>query len=159
MLFNNLSDGVLRMVLTSMHERFEESNIEIELDSYDLYEGDVVDIINDILKYFSIDNAGAEEWGFFISLYLDNPDYSNTDVRLVKPELKKYNVIHSEDIVLYKTIKYVNEISSYIPLTENIIYSMRNTGEYDYWDGRIIDQDVYDSETNEDNIEDIELIK
>jgi hypothetical protein len=36
---------------------------------------------------------------------------------------------------------------------------MRNTGEYDYWDGRIIDQDVYDTETNEDNIEDIQLIK
>lgn len=159
MFLNNLSDGVLRMVLTSMHERFEENNIEIELDSYDLYEGDVVEIINDILKYFGIDNAGAEEWGFFISLYLDNPDYSNIDVKIIRPMLKEYDVIHSEDSVIYKTTKYLNKISSYIPLTENIIYSMRNVGEYDYWDGRIIDEDTYDHETNEDNIEDITQTK
>lgn len=156
--FNNLSDGVLRMILNSMHERFEEDNIEIDLDVYDLYDGDIVEIINDILKYFSIENAGSEEWGFFISLYLDNPDYSNTDVSIVRPKLMNYEVTHEEHAVLYQTITYLNKISSYVPLTDNILSSMRNTGQYDYWDGRIIDQDTYDSDVNSDEITNIKRI-
>ena len=156
--FNNLSDGVLRMILASMHERFEEDDIEIDLDEYDLYDGDIVEILNDILKYFGVTNAGAEEWGFFISLYLENPDYSNTDISIVRPKLMNYVVTHEEHAVLYKTITYLNKISSYIPLTENILSSMRNVGEYDYWDGRVIGEDVYDHDTNSDEITDIEQI-
>ena len=35
---------------------------------------------------------------------------------------------------------------------------MRNVGEYDYWDGRVIDEDVYDHDTNSDEITGIEQI-
>ena len=157
-IFNNLSDGVLRMILTSMHERFEEDNIEIDLDDYYIYDGDIVVIINDILKYFSITNSGAEEWSFLISLYLDNPDYTNTDISIVRPKLMNYQVTHKEEVVVYKTNTYLSQVSSYLPLTENILHSMRQMGEYDYWDGRVIDQDVYDSDVNNDEITDIEQI-
>ena len=157
-IFNNLSDGVLRMILTSMHERFEEDNIKIDLDDYYIYDGDSVVIINDILKYYSITNSGAEEWSFLISLYLDNPDYTNTDISIVRPKLMNYQVTHKEEVVVYKTNTYLSQVSSYLPLTENILHSMRQMGEYDYWDGRVIDQDVYDSDVNNDEITDIEQI-
>jgi len=146
------------MILTSMHERFEEDNIKIDLDDYYIYDGDSVVIINDILKYFSITNSGAEEWSFLISLYLDNPDYTNTDISIVRPKLMNYQVTHKEEVVVYKTNTYLSQVSSYLPLTENILHSMRQMGEYDYWDGRVIDQDVYDSDVNNDEITDIEQI-
>lgn len=154
--FDNMSDGVLRLILSSMREKFEEESVEIN--EYDAYAAEVITIIDEIVKYFSITDTNYEIWGFFIMLYLNNPDFNNPDVNIERPTLKNYEVTHDEEITLYKTVTYLNEVSSYIPLTKSVLYDMGSISEYEYWDGRIVSEDVYDSEVSSDDITDIKEI-
>jgi hypothetical protein len=151
-----MSDGVLRLILSSMREKFEEESVEIN--EYDAYAAEVITIIDEIVKYFSITDTNYEIWGFFIMLYLNNPDFNNPDVNIERPTLKNYEVTHDEEITLYKTVTYLNEVSSYIPLTISVLYDMGSISEYEYWDGRIVSEDVYDSEVSSDDITGIKEI-
>jgi hypothetical protein len=151
-----MSDGVLRLILSSMREKFEEESVEIN--EYDAYAAEVITIIDEIVKYFSITDTNYEIWGFFIMLYLNNPDFNNPDVNIERPTLKNYEVTHDEEITLYKTVTYLNEVSSYIPLTKSVLYDMGSISEYEYWDGRIVSEDVYDSDVSSDDITDIKEI-
>lgn len=154
--FDNMSDGVLRLILSSMREKFEEESVEIN--EHDAYAAEVITIIDDALKYFSITDTNYEIWGFFIMLYLNNPDFNNPDVNIERPTLKNYEVTHDEEITVYKTITYLSVISSYIPLTKGVLYDMGSISEYEYWDGRIINEDVYDSDVSSDDITNIKEI-
>ena len=154
--FNNMSDGVLRLILSSMREKFEEESVEIN--EHDAYAAEVITIIDDLLKYFSITETNYEIWGFFIMLYLNNPDFNNPDVNIERPTLKNYEVTHDEEVTLYKTVTYLNEVSSYIPLTKSVLYDMGSISEYEYWDGLIVSEDVYDSDVSSDDITDIKEI-
>ena len=154
--FNNMSDGVLRLILSSMREKFEEESVEIS--EYDTYAAEVIGIIDEVVKYFSITDTNYEIWGFFIMLYLNNPDFNNPDVNIERPTLKNYEVTHNEEITVYKTVTYLNEISSYIPLTKSVLYDMGSISEYEYWDGRIVNEDVYDSDVSSDDITGIKEI-
>jgi hypothetical protein len=151
-----MSDGVLRLILSSMREKFEEESVEIN--EHDTYAAEVITIIDDALKYFSITDTNYEIWGFFIMLYLNNPDFNNPDVNIERPTLKNYEVTHDEEVNVYKTITYLSEISSYIPLTKSVLYDMGSISEYEYWDGRIINEDTYDSDVSSDDITNIKEI-
>jgi len=155
--FDNMSDRVLRLILSSMREKFEEDGVKIDTD-YDTYNADVITIIDDILKYFSITDTNYEIWGFFIMLYLNNPDFNNPNVNIERPTLKTYEVTHNEEASVYKSVTYLNVVSSYIPLTKSVLYDMGSISEYEYWDGRIINEDVYDSEVTSDDITNIKEI-
>ena len=151
-----MSDGVLRLILSSMREKFEEE--EVEINEHDTYAAEVIGIIDEVVKYFSITDSNYEIWGFFIMLYLNNPDFNNPDVNIERPTLKNYEVTHDEEVTLYKTVTYLNEVSSYIPLTKSVLYDMGSISEYEYWDGRIVNEDVYDSDVSSDDITNIKEI-
>ena len=46
--FDNMSDGVLRLILSSMHEKFEEEGVEIN--EHDTYSAEVIGIIDEVVK-------------------------------------------------------------------------------------------------------------
>ena len=46
----------------------------------------------------------------------------------------------------------------YIPLTKSVLYDMGSISEYEYWDGRIVNEYVYDSDVSSDDITDIKEI-
>ena len=154
--FDNMSDKVLRLILSSMREKFEEDRVEIN--EHDAYAAEVITIIDDVLKYFSITDTNYEIWGFFIMLYLYNPDFHYPDIKIERPTLKTYEVTHDEEITVYKTVTYLSEVSSYIPLTKGVLYDMGSISEYEYWDGRIINEDTYDSDVSSDDITNIKEI-
>ena len=151
-----MSDGVLRLILSSMREKFEEESVEIN--EHDTYAAEVITIIDEVVKYFSITDTNYEIWGFFIMLYLNNPHFNNPDVNIERPTLKNYEVTHDEEITIYQTITYLSEVSSYIPLTQGVLYDMGSISEYEYWDGRIINENTYDSDVSSDDITNIREI-
>lgn len=54
-------------------------------------------------------------------------------------------------------LTYRHQIETYSSSREEIfnsIQSMRSEGEYSYWDGDLVDTDNYESETNDDSIDD-----
>lgn len=155
--YTNLPDKSLRVIIFTLNKEFDENNIDIE--GNNIFEEEVVDVIDKALEYFSIKDQTIELYSYFISLCLLNPGYLDKTVPIQRPRLNNYEVIHSESSRVYKTTTYRNEMSSYIELNKEMLGDLRSIELYDYWDGEIISDYVDDSETTDDEVEEINMIR
>ena len=153
----NLSDKSLRVIIITLVKEFDENNINIEGNT--IFEEDVVDIIDDILQYFGIKSRDIELYSYFISLCILNPNYLDKTVPIQRPTLNKYKVLHDETSRIWQTTTYRTIIKSYIELDKNMVNDLRSIDLYEYYDGQIINEEVHDSETTDDEILDITKIK
>ena len=111
------------------------------------------------LEYFGIGGQDIELYSYFISLCLLNPGYLDKTVPIQRPRLNKYEVIHDESSRVYKTTTYKTVIPSYIELDKNMVNDLRGIDLYDYWDGEIISDYVDESETTDDEVQEINRIR
>jgi hypothetical protein len=85
---------------------------------------------------------------------------SGEDFKLERPELKKYDVLFRVNLVEYKTDYWKHRGHEYY--SKDSAYMMTrihsNNGNIDYWEGDLVDSDIYDSDTNEISIDDISQI-
>ena len=153
----NLSDKALRVIILTLNKEFDENNIDIE--GNDIFEEEVVDLIDKTLEYFNIKDQTIELYSYFISLCLLNPGYLDKNVPIQRPRLNNYEVIHSESSRVYKTTTYRTVIPSYIELDKNMVNDLRGIELYDYWDGEIISDYVDESETTDDEVQEINRIR
>ena len=153
----NLSDKSLRVIIITLVKEFDENNINI--DGNTIFEVDVVNIIDDILQYFGIKSRDIELYSYFISLCILNPNYLDKTVPIQRPTLNKYKVLHDETSRIWQTTTYRTIIKSYIELDKNMVNDLRSIDLYEYYDGQIINEEVHDSETTDDEILDITKIK
>jgi|LakMenE01Jun11ns_1017448.scaffolds.fasta_scaffold9579461_1 hypothetical protein len=153
----DLSDKALRVIILTLNKEFDENNIDIEGNT--IFEEDTVDVIDKTLEYFGIRGQDIELYSYFISLCLLNPGYLDKNVPIQRPRLNKYEVIHSESSRVWQTTTYRTVIPSYIELDENMITDLRSIELYDYWDGQIINETVDDSESTDDEVEEINRIR
>lgn len=153
----NLPDKSLRVIILTLNKEFDENNIDIE--ENDIFEEDTVNLIDKTLEYFGIGGQDIELYSYFISLCLLNPDYLDKNVPIKRPRLNKYEVIHSESSRVWQTTKYRTVIPSYIGLDKNMVNDLRRIDLYDYWDGEIISNYVDDSESTDDEVEEINRIR
>jgi len=153
----NLPDKSLRVIIMTLNKEFDENNIDIE--GNDIFEEDTVNLIDATLEYFGIGGQDIELYSYFISLCLLNPGYLDKTVPIQRPRLNKYEVIHSESSRVWKTTTYKTVIPSYIELDKNMVNDLRGIELYDYWDGDIISDYVDDSETTDDEVEEINRIR
>jgi hypothetical protein len=153
----NLSDKSLRVIILTLNKEFDENNIGIE--GNDIFEEDTVNLIDATLEYFGIGGQDIELYSYFISLCLLNPDYLDKNVPIQRPRLNKYEVIHDESSRVWKTTTYRTVIPSYIELDKNMVNDLRGIELYDYWDGQIINEDIDDSESTDDEVQEINRIQ
>ena len=153
----NLPDKSLRVIILTLNKEFDENNIDIE--GNDIFEEDTVNLIDATLEYFGIKDQTIELYSYFISLCLLNPDYLDKNVPIQRPRLNKYEVIHDESSRVYKTTTYKTVIPSYIELDKNMVNDLRGIDLYDYWDGEIISDYVDESETTDDEVQEINMIR
>ena len=153
----NLPDKSLRIIILTLNKEFDENNIDIE--GNDIFEEDTVNLIDATLEYFGIKDQTIELYTYFISLCLLNPGYLDKTVPIQRPRLNNYEVIHSESSRVYKTTTYRTEMSSYIELDKNMVNDLRGIELYDYWDGEIISDYVDESETTDDEVQEINRIR
>ena len=153
----DLSDKALRVIILTLNKEFDENNIDIEGNT--IFEEDTVDVIDKTLEYFGIKDQTIELYSYFISLCLLNPGYLDKTVPIQRPRLNKYEVIHSESSRVWQTTTYRTVIPSYIELDENMITDLRSIELYDYWDGKIIYENVDDSESTSDEVDEINIIR
>lgn len=153
----NLPDKSLRVIILTLNKEFDENNIDIEGNT--IFEEDTVNLIDATLEYFGIKDQTIELYSYFISLCLLNPDYLDKNVPIQRPRLNKYEVIHDESSRVYKTTTYRTVIPSYIELDKNMITDLRGIDLYDYWDGEIISDYVDESETTDDEVQEINRIR
>ena len=153
----NLPDKSLRVIILTLNKEFDENDIDIE--GNDIFEEDTVNLIDKTLEYFGIGGQDIELYSYFISLCLLNPDYLDKNSPIKRPRLNKYEVIHDESSRVYKTTTYRTVIPSYIELDKNMVNDLRGIELYDYWDGEIISDYVDDSESTDDEVEEINRIR
>ena len=153
----NLPDKSLRVIIMTLNKEFDENNIDIE--GNNIFEEDTVNLIDATLEYFGIGGQDIELYSYFISLCLLNPDYLDKNVPIQRPRLNKYEVIHSESSRVWKTTTYKTVIPSYIELDKNMVNDLRGIELYDYWDGQIINEDIDDSESTDDEVQEINRIR
>ena len=153
----NLPDKSLRVIILTLNKEFDENNIDIE--GNDIFEEDTVNLIDATLEYFSIGGQDIELYTYFISLCLLNPGYLDKTVPIQRPRLNNYEVIHSESSRVWQTTTYRTVIPSYIELDKNMVNDLRSIELYDYWDGKIIYENVDDSESTDDEVQEINRIQ
>jgi hypothetical protein len=151
----NLSDKQLRIIITNLQNAFEENNVDIDDDS-ELFEYGTRDVIDSVLKYFGLEPWDEEDYTFFIALCRLN---KNPEGSVVRPKLETYNVLHKEEVIEYKTVEYSSNINAYIPLNKDNVYSMGRNDLYFYYEGKVLEEQVDETEHRDDYIEDITKLK
>ena len=151
----NLSDKQLRIIITNLQNAFEENNVDIDDDS-ELFEYGTRDVIDSVLKYFGLEPWDEEDYTYFIALCRLN---KNTEGSIVRPKLETYNVLHKEEVIEYKTFEYSSNINTYIPLNKDNVYSMGRNDLYFYYEGKVVDEQVDETEHRDDYIENITKLK
>ena len=153
----NLPDKSLRVIILTLNKEFDENDIDIEGNG--IFEEDTVNLIDKTLEYFGIGDQDIELYSYFISLCLLNPNYLDKNVPIQRPRLNKYEVIHDETSRVWKTTTYRTVIPSYIELDKNMVNDLRGIELYDYWDGEEIYDNVDDSESTDDEVQEINRIQ
>lgn len=151
----NLSDKQLRIIITNLQNAFEDENVDINDDS-DLFEYGTRDVIDSVLKYFGFEPWDEEDYTFFIALCRLN---KNPEGSIVRPKLETYKITHKEEVIEYKTIEYSTNINAYVPLNKDNVYSMGQNDLYFYYEGKVVDEQVDDTEHRDDYIDDISKLK
>ena len=151
----NLSDKQLRIIITNLQNAFEENNVDIDDDS-ELFEYGTRDVIDSVLKYFGFEPWDEEDYTFFIALCRLN---KNPEGSIIRPKLETYKITHKEEVIEYKTYEYETKSNSYIPLNSENVYSMGANDLYSYYEGKLVGQDVDDTEHRDDYIDDISKLK
>jgi len=151
----NLSDKQLRIIITNLQNAFEENNVDIDDDS-ELFEYGTRDVIDSVLKYFGLEPWDEEDYTFFIALCRLN---KNPEGSIVRPKLETYNILHKEEVIEYKTVEYSSNINAYIPLNKDNVYSMGRNDLYFYYEGKVLEEQVDETEHRDDYIEDITKLK
>ena len=134
------------------------------LESNDMYLEDMSDVDHNFEELYTIitdeltsylSNVEFEDVTYFMALIMMNDDF---EPPLKRPELKTYRITHIFQKVETVNYKYQTDMASFIPLDNSILGELQSSGEYEPWDGDLIDEDNIDSDYSEDWIDDIEEI-
>ena len=153
--YQKYSDRALIPILKDIIEALESNNVYLEdMDDVNHNLGELSEIITDELtSYFT--NVDFEDVTFFMALIIMNDDFESP---LQRPELKTYRITHTYQRVETNNYVYQNDMNSFIPLNNSIMGELQSSGEYEPWDGKLIDEDNVDVDYGDDWIDDIEEI-
>ena len=151
----NLSDKQLSLIIKNLQNSFEEDRVDID-DDNELFDYSTTNVIDSVLKYFGLEPWDEEDYTFFIALCRLN---KNPEESIIRPKLETYKITHKEEVIEYKTYEYETKSNSYIPLNNENVYSMGANDLYSYYEGKLVGQDVDDTEHRDDYIDDISKLK
>jgi hypothetical protein len=149
-IFNNISDGVLKLILELINSEIEDESFSFDMDDW-------IEVIAYACRHFSLefDYDSIQVISFFIELYNLNPNYDDEPIK--RPTLKTFKVQWDEDIVVYRTITYEHNIESYMTLNKSNIGEFESLSLIDYESGRVVGDYDYDSDVNSIKIDSIKL--
>jgi len=154
-LYQKYSDKALIPILKDIIEALESNETYIE-DMSDV-EGnfdELSGIITDELSSY-LDKVDFEDITYFMALIMINDSF---DPPLKRPELRTYRITHTYQRIETNNYTYRTDMSSFIPLDKSMLEDLQSNGDYEPWDGELIDEDNVDADYSEDWIDDIEEI-
>lgn len=152
--YEKYNDKALRPILQEIVNSCEENNIDIFNKNFvDSNFEEVVSVVDDeIESYFG--TPEFEDTSFFIAVLLMNNNFMTEPIR--RPKLKSYRITHTHERVQTIQETYENQYDSFLPFTNTMLMDLQSLGFYDPYDGKLIDDEVVDSDYSNDWIDDIE---
>jgi len=153
--YQKYSDRALIPILKDIIEALESNNVYLEdMDDVNHNLGELSEIITgELNSYFS--NVDFEDVTFFMALIIMNDDFESP---LQRPESKTYRITHTYQRVETINYTYRTDMTSFIPLDNSILGELQSSGEYEPWEGDLIDEDNVDVDYSDDWVDDIEEI-
>lgn len=153
--YQKYPDKALIPIMKDIIEALESKNMYLENmhDVEDSFE-DLSEIITKELDGY-LSDVNFEDVSYFIALIIMNDDF---EPPLQRPELRKYRITHTYQRVETNNYTYQTDMNSFIPLDNSILGDLQSSGEYEPWDGDLIDEDTVDVDYSDDWIDDIEEI-
>jgi hypothetical protein len=151
------SDKILKIIFKQLNEVF---NKDGGYSIHSRYEDFYCDIIDDVVKYYGLNDLDWHEYGFFFELIEMNTNYENEN-ELQVPTLKSYNVFHDVTERQYIDFVYRNQVYSYgdeSTIKGFISSQLNNDDEFSIYDGDIINEDIVDSDEIEISLYDVKKI-
>lgn len=146
---NELPKSVLKLIIKEIDKEVSESDISWTND--DAYSKTITELIDNSIKKFGITNIDWESYGFFWKLYQDNHDFDG-EGDIVVPKMMVFPVDISVNVRKYVTESYLHNIHTY---DKEYVNSFIYEGEFDYYEGKYMNENVYDTYTNDWEIESI----
>jgi hypothetical protein len=146
---NELPKSVLKLIINEIGKEVSESDISWTND--DAYSKTITELIDNSIKKFGITNIDWESYGFFWKLYQDNHDFDG-EGDIVVPKMMVFPVDISVNVRKYMTESYLHNIHTY---DKEYVNSFIYEGEFDYYEGKYMNENVYDTYTNDWEIESI----
>jgi hypothetical protein len=147
-----LSDRILFSIIKNVAEKCDSESVSIKT-----YDDDNKNIIESILKLFGVvEVINYEDSDFIYSLLKLNVDKlynQKLESSLDRPQMKTYTFDIDVSETVYQRTTWQHKISSYSDNPYSLARVIDMDGNLDYWEGREIDRDVHDSETNDYNID------
>ena len=149
------SDKALIPIMKDIIEALESNDMYME-DMHDV-DGNFDQLSEIITKELNgyLSNVEFEDVTYFIALIIMNDDFESP---LERPDLRTYRVTHTFQRIETNNYKYQTDVTSFIPLDNSILGELQSSGEYEPWDGNLIDENYVDSDYSEDWIENIEVL-
>ena len=152
MKIEKLPDGILLSILEEISDRIDEGEIDIE----NPFEQNNLDALDSLISYFGVKDMEIPEYSFLLGLYKLNPNFQNEPLK--RPELKTYLVRNTETVTEWKTYFYDSEVKSYLPIGKQEIYELESSQLFTYFDGKLVNEDLDDSEVTDSGIDFIKQI-
>lgn len=154
--YEKYNDKALRPILQDIVNSCEEEGINIFDSRYvDSNFEDVVSVVDDEIESY-IGTPDFEDTSFFIAILLMNNNFMTEPIR--RPKLKSYRITHVYEHVQTTQDTYVNEYDSFLPFTSSMLMDLQSMSSYDPYDGKLIDEEVVDSDYSNDWVSNIEEI-
>ena len=156
--YQKYSDKAIIPIIKDIIESLESNGINMEdvvtIDDVTNNFEELSEIITkELNSYFS--KVDFEDVTYFMALIIINDDF---EPPLKRPKLKTFEITHVYQRTETVNYTYRNEMNSFIPLNKSILGELANTGEYEPWEGNLIDEDTIDGDYSDDWIENIEEV-
>lgn len=142
---NELPVSVLKMIIKEIDKEASEQRIDWTDDS--VYSNQILELIDDVIKKFGITNINYESYGFFWKLYQENHNFDGTG-DIVVPKMMKFPIAVKVSVTKYSTETYGHDIYTYDKdYIKSFVYE--DPDGFDYYNGELIDDDIYDSDSGD----------
>lgn len=140
-----INDRILVILLKEIYKELD-GETEPEIDEFDA-------AAFDALKTMGLGNNSYIDYNFAFELYKKNID-NDFQIPLIRPKVGLYSIDVEVNSTEYVRRTYRHEISCY---DESSVYELFSNilgeGDISVYDGDEIDYDVYDSETNDETVD------
>jgi len=145
-------ERTLKLIISTLLEVFEEESLDYENN----FDDTICDHIDDSLKYIGINIKNWDDYTFYVQLVRINPNYETESIKV--PELGKYEVDLDVTLTEYAVETWRHDVYSYFDQQNLIKEQLTNYPDHSYWEGNMIDKDVYDSYTDDVRVSHVERV-